>query len=237
MHRVVLFTSLIGVMLVAGGCGGLLDRNGQPASVRDYDSVIIEDVRVAPSIPMKHMAELVKGFLQVELLTSTKWLRGDEFDVEGFAQYVETYATSAGTLQGKPVKPAMTREQYAKQYAEKRKELEPHLRKPKGTRPLRLRVEITKLDFPEGVGQVVLGTKAEARAAVHVYGGSGLTPIGSTEVKVIDGLPGIPLLPIAIVTRAASNAIFDQYTRKHVMKLALELSQEIVEELDEAKTR
>ena len=80
MHRVVLFTSLIGVMLVAGGCGGLVDRNGQPASVRDYDSVIIEDVRVAPSIPMKHMAELVKGFLQVELLTSTKWLRGDEFD-------------------------------------------------------------------------------------------------------------------------------------------------------------
>ena len=224
-------------MLAAGGCGGFVDRNGQPVSLRDYDSVIVEDVRTAPAVPEKQMAELVKWFLQVNLLTSTQWRRGGEFDLEGFAQYVETYATSTGTLKGKPLKPAMTREEFAKRYAEKRKELEPHLEKPKGTRAAWLRVEITKLDFPEGVGQVILGNKAEVRAVVHVYGRSAQTPIGSTEVKVIDGLPGIPLLPIAVVARAAVNVIFDQYTRKHVLELALDLSREIVKKLDEAKAR
>ncbi|HOI56027.1 MAG TPA: hypothetical protein PLP01_12315, partial [Phycisphaerae bacterium] len=59
----------------------------------------------------------------------------------------------------------------------------------------------------------------------------------TAEIKSIQGIPGVPLLPYSMATRAALNAVFDQYTRKHVMELVQNLSREIADKLAEAKKK
>ena len=229
-------TVLVG-LLVATGCESFKDADGNAASFRLYDSVCVEQVSIDPALPQKEIRDLTEGFLQYNLLVNDVWLRGDDWDPEPFARYLENFVTTSGTLEAEELKPAMTKEKYAKRYAEKKKELAPHLNKVKGTRPLRLRVHITKVDFPAGVEQIVLGNKAEVRATVTAYDPKSSARIGTAEIKAIQGIPGIPLSPYSMATRAVLNTVLDQYTRKHVMELAENLSRDIVDELVAARKK
>lgn len=232
-----LIGTVLAVLLATTGCESFKDADGQAASFRLYDAVRVEEVTIDQAAPQQEICILTEGFLQYGLLVSNVWLRGDEWDPEPFARYLENFVTTSGMLEAEELKPAMTKEEYAKHYAEKRKEMEPHLNKAKGTNPLRLRVHITKVEFPAGVAQIVLGNKAEVRATVTAYDPESSTLIGTAEIKAIQGIPGIPLSPYSMATRVALNAVFDQYTRKHVMELAQNLSSEIIEELAEAKKK
>ncbi|NLX60203.1 MAG: hypothetical protein GXY74_14080 [Phycisphaerae bacterium] len=237
MHRSWAVAAVLAAMLVVGGCESFKDAQGRGVSFRAYDSVRIEQVSIDPAAPQQQIRDLTEGFLQYNLLVSDLWLRGDEWNPDDFAAYLEEFVTTAGTLEGKQLKPAMTQEQYDKRSAERDAKLAPHLGKARGSRPLNLRVHITKVEFPSGVGQIVLGNKAEVRATVTAFDPGRPEPIGTAEIKSIQGIPGVPLLPYSMATRAALNAVFDQYTRKHVMELAQNLSREIADKLAEAKKK
>jgi len=232
-----LIGTVLALLLVTTGCESFKDARGRAASFRLYDSVRIERVSIDPTAPQKDIRRLTEGFLQGNLLVSDLWLRGDDWDPEPFARYLENFMTTSGTLEGEELKPAMTREEFAKHYAEERKALAPHLNKARGANPLRLRVHITKVEFPAGVGQIVLGNKAEVRATVTAYDPKSSALIGTAEIKAIQGIPGIPLSPYSMAARVALNAAFDRYTRKHVKELAENLSREIIEKLKEAKKK
>lgn len=232
-----LIGTVLALLLVTTGCESFKDANGKAASFRLYDSVRIAQVSIDPSAPQKEICNLTEGFLQYNLLVDDLWLRGDDWDPEPFARYLENFVTTSGTLEGEELKPAMTREEYAKRYAEKKKELAPHLNKVRGTNPLRLLVRITKVEFPTGVEQIVLGNKAEVRATVTAYDPKSSAILGTAEIKAIQGIPGVPLSPYSMAGRAAMNAVFDRYTRKHVLELAENLSREIIEKLEEAKKK
>ena len=232
-----LIGTVLAAVLVTTGCESFKDANGKAASFRLHDSVRVARVSIDPTAPQKEIRNLTEGFLQYNLLVNDLWLRGDDWDPETFARYLENFMTTSGTLEGEELKPAMTREQYAKRYAEKKKELAPHLNKARGKNPLLLRVHITKVEFTTGDGQIVLGNKAEVRATVTAYDAKSSAPIGTAQIKAIQGIPGIPLSPYSMAGRAAMNTVFDQYTRKHVLELAENLSREIVEKLKEAKKK
>ena len=59
--------------------------------------------------------------------------------------------------------------------------------------------------------------------------------LGSGDMEAIAGIPGVPLLPGSMVGRAAKALIFDEYTRKTVLKLVAELGDETVDALSRAK--
>ncbi|MBN1509301.1 MAG: hypothetical protein JW955_20820 [Sedimentisphaerales bacterium] len=232
-----LIGAVLAAMLMAGGCESFKDANGKAVSFQAYDSVRLERVSIDPTAPQPQIRDLTEGFLQYNLLVSDLWLRGDDWNPDAFARYLEEFVTTSGTHEGEEMKPAMTQEQYDKSKAERDEKLAPHLGKAKGTRPLVLRVHITKVEFPSGVGQIVMGNKAEVRATITAFDPSSSALIGTAEIKAIQGIPGVPLLPYSMATRAALNAVFDQYTRKHVMELAQNLSREIAEKLAEAKKK
>ncbi len=235
--QILLGVLMCGSLAFAAGCGGLMDPDGNAVSLKAYDSVIVEEVRIDPEVSKKELGPLMKGMLQIELLAGDKWKLGTGFNFDEFAQYVEEYATTPGTLNGEEFKSAMTVEDFRKKIAEKREKMASSLDKPRGVKPLRLQVLITKLDFPSTVDQTVTGRSAELHCQIWAYDVNNQKPLGNATVTAADSLPGIPLLPTSMVMRVAGKAIFDGYTRRHVLKLTENLSKEIVKVLDEAKGR
>ncbi len=219
------------------GCGGLVDSAGKSVSLRQYDSVIVDEVRIAPSVSQAQTGELLKGHLQAHLLADEHWTRGEEFDVEGFAKVVERYATTPGTVNGKPVEPAMTQQEFLDKYAAKKQRSLSLQSKPKGSRPLTLKVEITEFDFPGSVDAVVTGRSAKAKCKLAVYDTANGRLIGTADVVVRNSLPGVPLTPAAMAIRGVKGLIVGAYTRKHVLSLVDKLSRESVRILNEAKKR
>ncbi len=233
--QILLGVLMCGSLAFATGCVTLEDSDGKAVSLKAYDSVIVEEVHVDPKVPKKELGPLMKGMLQIELLTGDKWKLGTDFDFDEFANYVEKYATVPGTLNGKPFKSAMPVEKFKKQYAKKKAKMGDSLDEPKGVNPLRLRVVITKLDFPGNIDQVVTERSARIHCKIWAYDTNGQKSLGSAIVKAGDSLPGIPISPISLGTRVAKKLIFGGYTRKHVLKLTENLSKEIVKVLDKAK--
>ncbi len=237
MQRILLIVWATGIATLAGGCASLKGADGKPVSLSKYDSVIVEDVEVSASLGQKQAAELLKGYVEMELLTGEKFKQGNDFDFDEFAKFVETYSTTPGEIDGKPLKPVMTREEVKKKYAKGKGELEPMMNKPKGTNPVHLKVVITEFVFPDTINQVVMGARAEAKCSISVYAPNAPKPLGTTMIEVTQGLPDIPLLPAAMATRAAKRIVFGGYTRKHIMDLMEHMSKHIVRELENAKKR
>jgi hypothetical protein len=223
---------------LAGGCTELVGPDSRPVSLRDYDSVIIEDVQLADSVPDAEMAPLLRGLLQKDLLTSEHWKQGDPFDVEAFGQFLEHYATTPGTAHDRPMPAAATQEEFRKHREEMEEELRPLLDKPRGTRPVRLRATITRLDLPGAACQLVLGGRANASCTVSVHGIDSEEPIGTADVVVSHGIPQLPVVPFAVAARAVAGLVAGgEYTRQHVYDLMAEMSREIVTALEQAKQR
>lgn len=223
---------------LAGGCTELVGPDSRPVSLRDYDSVIIEDVQLAESVPDPDMAPLLRGLLQKDLLTSEHWKQGEDFDVEAFGQLLEHYATTPGLMHDPPMPAAATQEEFRRHREEMEQELRPLLGKPRGTRPIRLRATITRLDLPGAACQLVLGGRANASCTVSVHGLDSDEPIGTADVVVSHGIPQLPVVPFAVAARAVAGLVAGgEYTRQHVYDLMAEMSREIVTALEQAKRR
>ncbi len=237
MRRVTLTVLLFGAAMYAAGCAGLVDVDGKPVSLREYDSVVVESVTVAEGVEKKQMGELLKGYLQADLLVSETWKRGGDFDLEATADFVERYATTPGTINGKPLKPAVDDEEFEDRYAKNDEDLRALMARPKGSRPILLRVEIINVRFPGTIDEVITGRKSEATCRVTVFDPGATAPRGTAEVTGRHALPGIPILPVSVVIRTVGKMAFGEYTRKHVLDLVANTSREIVKVLTEAKQR
>jgi hypothetical protein len=218
--------------LIAAGCH-FTTPDGRALNLRQYDSIHVEDVQLAPEISEKRIAPLLKGYTQVAALESKDWKLASEFDLDAFTRAVEEYATTSGTINGKPVEPLMTREQFLKEHAEANEKWKARLAESRGTTPVNLKILVTELRFPHTLEGVALGTNPRMRCKVDVYSNGKL--LGSGNMEAIAGVPGVPLLPASMVGRAAKAMIFDEYSRKTVMKLVSELGDEIISALSRSR--
>jgi hypothetical protein len=220
------------IAVTAVGCH-FTTPDGRALRIGQYDSILVADVQLAPEVSEAQVGPLLEGYTKVAALESKKWKLAGDFDLEAFAKTVEEYATTSGTINGKPVKPVMTREQFLKEHAEANEKWKAKLAEPKGTKPVNLRIHVTELRFPNALEGVAIGTQPRMRCKVDVYADGEL--LGSGDMEAVAGLPGIPLLPGSMVGRAAKAMIFDEYTRKTVLKLVAELGKETVSALERAR--
>ncbi len=224
--------ALSAIAVLATGCQ-LTTPEGAALSLRPYDSVVVEDVHLAPGVSEPQLAPLLKGHAQVAVLESARWKLAGDFDLDAFADLVETYATTAGTVDGKPVDPVMTREEFLEKHAEANRKRRAMLAEPSGSRPVSLRISVTDLRFPETLERIAAGTKPRLRCRIEVFADGRLLGGGTREA--IEGIPGIPLLPASMVGRAAKAMLFDELRRKTILKLVDEMAAESVHALEQAK--
>lgn len=220
------------IALIAAGCH-FTTPDGRALNLRQYDSILVEDVQLAPEVSEKRIGSLLKGYTQVAALESKDWKFAGDFDLDAFIKTVEEYATTSGTINGKPVEPLMTREQFLEEHSEAKRKWRARLAEPQGTTPVSVRILVTQLRFPDTLEGVTLGTNPRMRCKVNVYADGEL--LGSGDMEAIAGVPGVPLLPASMVGRAAKAMIFDEYTRKTVLKLVTEMGDETVGALSRAK--
>ena len=232
MRRTLQTLASLLIVVVAVGCQ-FTTPDGRALNIGQYDSILVKDVQLAPEVSEAQVGPLLKGYIEVAALESTEWKLAGDFDLDAFAKTVEEYATMSGTINGKPVKPLMTREQFLKEHAEAHEKWKAKLAEPKGTKPVSLRIYVTELRFPSTLEGVTIGTNPRLRCKVDVYADGEL--LGSGDMEAIAGLPGIPFHPGSIVGRAAKAMIFDEHTRKTVLKLVAELAEETIDALDRAK--
>lgn len=220
------------ITTLSAGCQ-FTTPDGRALNLRQYDSIIVEDVQLAPGISEQRIAPLLKGYTQVAALESEKWKLAGDFDPDAFLNILEEYATTPGTIDGKPVEPLMTREQFVDKHAKAHAKWRAGLAEAKGTRPVCLRILVTEMRFPKTLEGVALGTQPRMRCKVDVYDDG--TLLGSGDMEAVSGLPGVPLLPASMVGRAAKAMIFDEYTRKTILKLVAELGDETIGALNRTK--
>ena len=232
MKRTLQTLSSLLIAVTAVGCH-FTTPDGRALRIGQYDSILVADVQLAPEVSEAHVGPLLEGYTKVAALESKKWKLAGDFDLEAFAKTVEEYATTSGTINGKPVKPLMTREQFLKEHAEANEKWKAKLAEPKGINPVNLKIHVTELRFPNTLEGVAIGTQPRMRCKVDVYADGEL--LGSGDMEAVAGLPGIPLLPGSMVGRAAKAMIFDEYTRKTVLKLVAELGKETVSALERAR--
>ena len=232
MRGTIQAVALLITALTVTGCR-FTTPDGRVLDLRRYDSILVEDVQLAPEVSEKRIGPLMKGYIEVAALESKKWKLAGAFDLDAFAKDVEEYATTPGTINGKPVESVMTREQFIKEHAEANERRKAKLDEPRGTKPVSLRIHVTELRFPGTLEGVTMGTNPRMRCKVDVYADGEL--LGSGNLEAIAGVPGIPLLPASMVGRAAKAMIFDEYTRRTVLKLVAELGEEIIDALARAK--
>ncbi len=219
------------IVVIAVGCR-FTTPDGRAMDIGQYDSILVQDVQLAPEVSEAQVGPLLKGYIKVAALESKKWKLAGDFDLDAFAKTVEAYATTSGTIDGKPVKPLMTREEFLKEHAKAHEKWKTKLAESKGTKTVSLKIHVTELRFPGALEGVTLGTNPRMRCKVEVYADGEL--LGSGDLEAIAGLPGIPLLPVSMVGRAAKAMIFDEHTRKTILKLVTELAQETINALNRA---
>ena len=232
MRRTLQTLASLLIVVTAVGCR-FTTPDGRALNIRQYDSILVQDVQLAPEVSEVQIGPLLKGYIEVAALESKKWKLADDFDLDAFAKTVEAYATMPGTIDGKPMQPLMTHEQFIEKHAKAHAQWEAKLAEPKGTKPVSLRILVTELRFPSTLEGLTMGTNPRLRCKVDVYADGEL--LGSGDMEAISGLPGIPFHPGSIVGRAAKAMIFDEHTRKTVLKLVAELAEETIGALNRAK--
>ncbi len=222
-------------LVIAGTAVGchFTTPDGRALNLSKYDSILVESVQLDPEVADKRIGPLLKGYTEVAALESKHWKLDGDFALDAFAKTVEEYATTSGTIDGKPVEPLMTSEQFHEEHAEANERWKAKLVESKGTKPISLRIYVTELRFPDTLEGVTMGTKPRLRCRVDVYAEGEL--LGSGDMEAIAGVPGIPLLPASMVGRAAKAMIFDEFTRETVLKLTTELGEETIDALTRAK--
>ena len=127
------------ITVIAVGCQ-FTTPDGRALNIRQYDSILVKDVQLAPEVSEAQIGPLLEGYIAVTTLESKKWKLAGDFDLDAFAKTVEAYATMSGTINGQPVPPLMTREQFLKKHAEANEKWKAKLAEQKGTKPVSLRI-------------------------------------------------------------------------------------------------
>lgn len=219
-------------VLLSVGCR-FTTPDGRALDLHAYDSIRVEQVECAPGITETQLGPLLEGYIQVAALESEKWKLAEELDLDRFAKQLEAYATTPGSINGKPIEPFMTREEFLEEHAEVHERWEAKLEEPEGIHPVSLKILITDLRFPHTLEGIAVGTQPRMRCTVDVYADGKL--LGSGEMEAISGIPGIPFLPGSMVGRAAKSLVFDEFTRRTVLKLTAELAEETLTALEATK--
>jgi hypothetical protein len=232
MGRVFSAATTLAISASVVGCR-FTTPDGHAMYVGEHDSILVADVQLGPGVTEKQIAPLLAGYTNVSVLESKKWKLAGDFDLDAFAGAVEQYATTSGTIDGKPVEPTMTREQFLEEHAEANEKRRAMLNEPRGTRPLNLKILVAELRFPQTLESVTLGTNPRLRCRVDVYDGDQL--LGGGDMEAVAGVPGVPLHPASMVSRAAKAMIFDEYTRATILKLVAEMAEETIDALERAR--
>jgi len=232
MRRTLQTVVMLVIAAMGAGCR-FTTPDGAGLNLGQYDSILVEDVQLAPEVSEKNIGPLLVGYTKVAVMESRKWKLAGDFDLNAFAKSVEVYGTTAGTINGKPVDPIMTREEFLEDHDKAKEKQKAKVAESKGTKPIHLKILVTELRFPDTLEGVALGTNPRLRCKVDVYADGEL--LGSGDMEAISGLPGVPFHPASMVSRAAKAIIFDEMTRKTILKLVAELGVETVDALGRAK--
>jgi hypothetical protein len=223
---------LLAAVLTTTGCT-FKSPDGRNLNLRQYDSVNIDSVDLRPTVKVAELAPLVAGYTAVAVLENDKWMLASDFDLDAFAAFIEEYSTTSHTVDGKPVKPIKSEEQFQKEHAKLFARWRSKLARPKGDRPITIKIRVTELRFPEDIEKIVVGTNPRLLCTVDAYDGD--TLLGSAEMEAISGLPGVPFHPGGMVQRSAFMLLFEEYQRESILKLTDEMGREIVDALSRAQ--
>lgn len=217
---------------LATGCT-FKSAEGRNLNLKGFDSIIIESVRLHPTVREPALVPLVAGYTAVAALEDDNWKLAGDFDLDAFAATIEEYSTSPHTFDGKPIEPLMTREEFLEKNAEVHAKWKAKLSDSRGVRPLSLRILVTELRFPDDVEKIVVGTNPRLLCTIEVFDGP--ERLGSADMEAIAGLPGIPFYPSSMATRVAKDLIFDEMQRETILKLSAEMGQETIDALSRAQ--
>jgi hypothetical protein len=219
------------LVLLSFGCH-FKAPDGGPLDITRYDSVIVEEVRLAPGVTETEVIHLVEGYTAVSVLESDKWKLAQDFDLEAFAAEVEAYATVARE-DGEPIEPSITREEFLEKHKDAHAQWKRTQGKPQGRSPLRLKVLVTDVRFPDTLEGITMGTRPRMRCTVDAYADGKRQATG--DMEAISGIPGPPLLPAAMAGRVAKELIFEEQKHRTMIKLADEMGMETIRALEAAK--
>lgn len=207
--------------------------DGQNLKLKTFDSVYVESVTLKSTVKEPALVPLLAGYTAVAVLENNKWRLASDFDLDAFASTIEEYSTTHHTVNGEPVEPVMTREEFMEENAATHAKWRSMLNAPKGTRPIRLRMHVTELRFPDDLESIVVGTNPRLLCTVEAFDGD--ERLGSADMEAIAGLPGIPFYPSSMATRVAKELIFQEIQRETILKLSAEMGRETIDALSRAK--
>lgn len=215
------------IMLLAAaatGCAGnFQSTGGDRIGLANYDSVIVDEVTVAETVPFKIMAGYLEANLKLELLESDRWLKaGDQDDVE-------TLLRKSG--RDNPWDRACV-------YTEKKRRAEKEQwealsLKPPGTRPLTLKAEITKVVFPGLFEMRVLGATCYAYCRVELFDGG--NKLGEATIFSAPEFPRLAVYTAGIAGVLSNIIRHKVYGEEDQIMLAENIAWETVKALSRAR--
>ncbi len=224
------------IAAVASGCTNLVDEQGSRVSLAGYDCVFVEPVEVADGVDAQDMAAPLRFHVESLLLKDDLWLKSRAPDYAAFAQSQGMILPPAATTAPIDSAPRM-RFDYSKMHPAARKELKAWeygmYEKPKGTRPVRLSLEITHLDIPGGARVFLLGASPTVSCEMTVRDAERDAPLGTATLTVSapsggPGMIGGGLVGGAMAAGSPTGGLFR-------MTAPCELADEVVKVLDRAK--
>lgn len=206
------------------GCANFRDEQGRRVSLRDHDCVIVEQVTVSEGVNYPEMVGCLEAAVQLELLDSDEWHRGREGDIR-------VLLAQAGLPD--PFDPHGPQSDAVRLRHQQR--WERCLKKPKGTRPVRLRAEITKVRFPSWSEMTVLGATCYAYCQVRLFDSDGIEKLGEARVFAAPELPRLGVWNTALVGVLTNVIRYKEYDKEDRLILARDLARQIVRTLNRAK--
>ena len=222
MIRRTLCTALLAAAATAG-CANLTDADGRRVSLGQYDSVIVDEVKMPAEIPYPEMTGCLRAALELELLASRRWLPPREVEVR-------TLRSAAG--RDDPYDPASTHSD-ARRLREQDK-WNRRLKKPTGRRPVLLRAEFTKVHFPSWSSMTVLGSTCYAYCRISLYDPASVEPLGTARAFAAPEFPRLGVWNAAIVGVLSNVIRYKNYTQEDRLVLARDMARQIVRILDRA---
>jgi len=214
---------LVAAIFFAGCGANFKDEAGKRLSLSGYDSIVVDEVSVADTVPHKKISRLLKANLKLELLESDKWHKtGDHGKVK------EILAKSG---RKNPF-------DYACEYEEEKRTREKKKwkgfsEKPHGQKPLRLNAEVTKVVFPSWSEMTVLGATCYAHCRVKLLDGN--RKLGEATVFSAPEFPRLAIYTAGIVGVLSNVIRSKEYGDEDLVMLAENIAWETVKALDRAR--
>jgi len=215
---------LLVLLVSVGGCANLTDKDGKRISLREYDSVVVERVTIVPEAPYPEMVPCLQASLELELLASEEWLK---------ARQPELRQLLSAAGRDDPFDPASPHSDT--QRLQEQDKWQERLKKQPGSRPVRLRAEITKVHFPSWSSMTVLGSTSYAYCQVELFDREGAEPLGGARVFSAPEFPRLGVWNAALPGVLTNLIRYKEYKHKDRLILARDIARQIVRALNRAK--